>query len=1044
VKELFEVAKNLTPGAVFLGLFFLFFYLYSITGDILFLILSGVSIYLIPLTYLLKGPFEKWRSTQEESAAKELGDLIGSLPMYLRTRRYKHAYFEFLTAKHSIFDVKGLTTQGVFSLDLEKVFVELSVVTEPISQNNPLMPPQILGKGHRDIWAYLKDTRYKHLAIIGTPGCGKTTLLKFITLSLAQHTWRTRKQVPSKLPIFLFLRDHATTIADKPDTSLLDLIHQSLIVTKETAPTPPRWFESYLKRGHCLIMLDGLDEVGDLLLRKKVVAWISKTMEIYHKNRFIVSARPHGYHSNPIQGMTQLQVQNFNSEQIQKFIENWYQATEVMSQQRHKDDKRVRFAAQQGAADLLKRIQSTPDLAALALNPLLLTMIANVHRWRSSLPGRRVELYAEMCEVFLGKRHLASGIEDGLTPAQKQSVLEVLAYKMMQQKKREMSLKQILGIVAAPLKLIAGEMEAETFIHLVRDGSGILIERELETYAFSHKTFQEFLAAVYIEKEKRLSYILGKLDEDWWHETIRLYCARNDATSVITNCLMEAPPPLKRLVLAIECADEALKLDGNVRARLNEIIEEGLDSDDKERRTIAAKAKLSLRLAHFSRIDDTRYADNTLITHAEFQLFLDEQPQYTPDYWSELEFPKGKAIHPIVGISPAAAEAFCAWLNDTQAIGWNYRLPKQNELEPGHYWIKTEEAYLIAQPRPIQQFMSDWIKIEAATVLESEELPKELLRESITINCHQFHISDIFRRALYKFNIQLVKSHSISPLAKTLARTSTEIFNLARKRDQIPSLPLSIALDLARELVLSINNELALVNDLGSTPELPLKLTNALVSALATTLLNNLQSASASASDLISARANVSANARVSARDLVNILNRTRLSTLLASTGTEDFTGKLTSLTALCELLEDTAFLICLLLEWFIWGPSYSPNLGPRFNKDLASIRQNLLLHLRQHFVKQPKAINRLVGNSWQTWRDELDEILTTYAQFATLENRRLGKWEAYEGLQLIREKTVEEPKEQPPEKTSKKQEKATYTRTYRWVNGRRRFHPEW
>jgi predicted NACHT family NTPase len=85
--------------------------------------------------------------------------------------------------------------------------------------------------------------------------------------------------------------------------------------------------------------------------------------------------------------------------------------------------------ARQQADDLLRRIVRTPALLALAVNPLLLTMITTVHRYRSSLPGRRVELYAEICEVFLGKRQQSRGIEIDMTPAQKQSVLQPLAYK---------------------------------------------------------------------------------------------------------------------------------------------------------------------------------------------------------------------------------------------------------------------------------------------------------------------------------------------------------------------------------------------------------------------------------------------------------------------------------------------------------------------------------------------------------------------------------------------------------------------------------------
>src|SRR5437867_3305603 len=89
----------------------------------------------------------------------------------------------------------------------------------------------------------------------------------------------------------------------------------------------------------------------------------------------------------------------------------------------------------------MRRINGSEVLTELAVNPLLLTMIATVHRYRSELPGRRVELYREICDVFLGKRQSARGLESplDLTPGQKQRVLEPLAYRMMCQAQRKIS-----------------------------------------------------------------------------------------------------------------------------------------------------------------------------------------------------------------------------------------------------------------------------------------------------------------------------------------------------------------------------------------------------------------------------------------------------------------------------------------------------------------------------------------------------------------------------------------------------------------------------
>jgi len=39
---------------------------------------------------------------------------------------------------------------------------------------------------------------------------------------------------------------------------------------------------------------------------------------------FILSARPQGYRDAPLQRANVLEVQPFNSDQVRKFIENWY------------------------------------------------------------------------------------------------------------------------------------------------------------------------------------------------------------------------------------------------------------------------------------------------------------------------------------------------------------------------------------------------------------------------------------------------------------------------------------------------------------------------------------------------------------------------------------------------------------------------------------------------------------------------------------------------------------------------------------------------
>ncbi|MBZ0281405.1 MAG: NACHT domain-containing protein [Anaerolineae bacterium] len=517
--------------------------------------------------------------------------------------KFRKTYLEYLIYRHRTFDVKGLSIQGPFSLELEKVFVDLSISPESRPSGNPIPALHELREGGHSIWKYINAEGLNHLAVLGAPGSGKTTLVKFIALMLAGRNKKSSPEIPDRLPVLLFLRDHAKTIDDNPKVRLTELIYNSLEFMDDKPPIG--WFEEYLKADQCLIMLDGLDEVGDPLLRRQVVDWAEREMDAHGGNLFIVTSRPHGYWNNPLKGVTQLEVRPFNRKQVEKFINNWYLANEMMSHQ--KLDPGVEMVAREGANDLLQRISSKPDIAELAINPLLLTMIANVHRYRSSLPGRRVELYAEMCEVFLGKRQQARNLDMEFTPAQKQSVLQPLAYYMMLHEQREILLDEALMVIAEPLKLVSDTFNGTGFMEMVRDRSGILIERESGIYAFSHKTFQEYFTAVYIQTEKLADELVMHISDDWWHETIRLYCARVDATPVIAACLADDPPPIPLLVLAAECAAEALKVQPDLRAHLDAVIDQNIESDDPQRRRTAAEAQLLLRLHNLSRLDDNTY-----------------------------------------------------------------------------------------------------------------------------------------------------------------------------------------------------------------------------------------------------------------------------------------------------------------------------------------------------------------------------------------------------------------------------------------------------
>ncbi len=68
------------------------------------------------------------------------------------------------------------------------------------------------------------------------------------------------------------------------------------------------------------------------------------------------------------------------------------------------------------------------------------------------------------------------------------------------------------------------------------------------------------------------------------------------------------------------------------------------------------------------------------VTNTEYAQFVRETNHATPRYWKDGAFPKGKDKHPVVWVSYADAEAYCAWLGKKDA-SHVYRLPTEEEWE---------------------------------------------------------------------------------------------------------------------------------------------------------------------------------------------------------------------------------------------------------------------------------------------------------------------------------------------------------------------------
>ncbi len=113
----------------------------------------------------------------------------------------------------------------------------------------------------------------------------------------------------------------------------------------------------------------------------------------------------------------------------------------------------------------------------------------------------------------------------------------------------------------------------------------------------------------------------------------------------------------------------------------------------------------------WQRIDEDTYIDNSLVTCAEYQLFVDEMLEqgkyYQPDHWISYQFSKNHATEPIFGVRFLDALEFCNWLTERDDQRRSFRLLTINEFrqfplkrisnKPWGYWVflgKGKYGYL--------------------------------------------------------------------------------------------------------------------------------------------------------------------------------------------------------------------------------------------------------------------------------------------------------------------------------------------------------------
>jgi predicted NACHT family NTPase len=441
--------------------------------------------------------------------------------------------------------------------------------------------------------------RHKALMVLGRPGAGKTTFLKYLTIACLDGNF-----LGDLVPIFVTLKEW-TEFPGEPD--LLNFISRQWsdcgIANAELV------LNQCLKNGQALVLLDGLDEVLAVHTDRAIRAmrdWADRFPQNHILATCRIAAKEYTF-----ERFTEVEVADFSEEQIQEFVTNWFTC--------HQDLPKIeRF---------LERLENEQSILELASNPLLLTLLCLVFGESADFPANRAKLYEEGVDLLLkkwdGKRNIARDqVYKKLSINRKEDLLSQLALATFQEGKyffdQQVAEDQIMAYIHnlpdAKDDPEALRLDSEAILRSIVAQHGLLTERARGVYSFSHLTFHEYFAAREIVDRQNWQLLTQHLSAKAWREV----------TLLVAGSVRQGD----QLMLTLKQATDNLLAD-------DPKIQDFLAWATEKAASVKVPCKLQSVIAfyafYFDFILDIAIAFPNCITSVILSLFPDRVHHFTPD-----------------------------------------------------------------------------------------------------------------------------------------------------------------------------------------------------------------------------------------------------------------------------------------------------------------------------------------------------------------------------------------------------------------------------
>ncbi|MBU7043936.1 MAG: HEAT repeat domain-containing protein [Theionarchaea archaeon] len=401
----------------------------------------------------------------------------------------------------------------------------------------------------------LSNSQQNQHVILGSPGVGKSCLLKYIAFKVSQDHASLGLNTPL-FPVLIPLRECNRFGKDE---MLKDFLFR--YIRRKICSLPPEILSTLLEKNAFLLLFDGLDEIINESERVDLSRKIEQFIGQYENTKMIITSRPAGYRlASLIGSIPHYTLAEFNEEEIRELLRKWFFFLDKIEEERF--DLAIAEEKAKNLGDIIIK-ERKGRILKLARNPLLLTILILTHRVGKTIPERRVEFYDYAVKTISGSWEKWKNLEINKNkdiPDQDiiLHILEKIGFYLHLYKQENIvditELKQWIQEAMEEEIGTCSRKQITDFIWMLQERAGLLVERGIDLYGFVHLTFQEYFAARYIATGRGISEVDNLIHEylysSRWREVffLAISTANPQEADIILDATLKAHNPFEEYI----------------------------------------------------------------------------------------------------------------------------------------------------------------------------------------------------------------------------------------------------------------------------------------------------------------------------------------------------------------------------------------------------------------------------------------------------------------------------------------------------------------